>query len=44
MVLSLIIGISSLIVSIQCLKNADDMSESVKFLEKIKIAQDYQMS
>ena len=41
-VLSLIIGISSLIMSITCLKNADDISESIKFLGIIEMAQTHQ--
>ena len=39
---SLIIGISSLIMSITCLKNADDISESIKFLGIIEMAQTHQ--
>ena len=42
MVLSVVIGISSLIVSIQCLKNADDISESMRFLAIIEMAQTHQ--
>lgn len=38
-VISTIVGISSLIVSIQCLKNADDISESIKFLNTIEYSQ-----